>query len=117
MIILLVVIGGGWARFEPFSPWNSTANLAAGTAVLPAQIATPTVSVPALRDAETSWTNTWVNVREHRTVSSAVVLVLDPGVRVEVGNKQGAWWEARVDGHVVGYLSNAVLTRQRPLED
>ncbi len=118
LIIALVVIGGGWARFESFSPWNRSTNLEAETAaVLPARVTTPTANVPALRNVETRWTSTWVNVREQRTTTSQVVLVLDPGVEVEVGNKQGAWWEARVNGHVVGYLSNSVLRTDRPLED
>ena len=115
VVALLVVVGGGWARFEPFSSKDNSGE--AVTAVLPAQLTTPTVSIPVLRDAEKRWTLTWVNVREDRTVASPVVQVLDPGVEVEVGNREGAWWEARVDGHVVGYLSNAVLSLQRPIED
>ena len=115
VVIALVVVGGGWTRLEPFSRWTHQESAMAETPnVLSSESAPDAAPIVVTRrsNAQIRWTRTWVNVREDRTVNSPVVLVLDPGVPVEVGNRQGAWWEAHVDGKVVGYMSNAVLSEE-----
>jgi hypothetical protein len=118
--ITLVVVGGGWTRFEPLALFNHREAVADEQQAVAQTEFAPTAEpqfVTRPIDAEVRWTRTWVNVREDRTVDSPIVLVLNPGVPVEVGNRQGAWWEAHLNGKVVGYMSNAVLSSQEPETD
>jgi hypothetical protein len=63
-------------------------------------------TVPALR---AKWTAEWANIRADRTVESAVVRVLAPGMRVEIGDLTGGWWAVYEHGARVGYIANSVL--------
>jgi hypothetical protein len=55
-----------------------------------------------------------VNVRADRTVESAVVRVLAPGRRVEIGDLEHGWWALFENGALVGYVANSVLTETPP---
>jgi ribosomal protein L37E len=61
----------------------------------------------------TRWTTEWANVRQDRSISSAVVRVLAPGVQISVGRLRDGWWEYYEDGTVRGYIANSVLAAQR----
>jgi len=74
----------------------------------------PVDAPPRPRDLVTRWTLEWANVRAQRSVESAVVQVLPPGRAIEVREMRQGWWALHADGVVVGYISNSVLTTDRP---
>jgi Bacterial SH3 domain len=111
--VVLLVLGGSWTRFagssspEPIPPVPSAVeNRSTVSAARVVEVTGPKKH----DDVEVRWTSTWVNVRQSRSLDSPVLIVLDPGERVEVSNRQGPWWQAHLNGRPVGYLSNAVLT-------
>ena len=65
-------------------------------------------------DLRAKWTAEWANVRAGRTVESAVVRVLAPGRRVEIGDLERGWWALFENGARVGYIANSVLTETPP---
>jgi ribosomal protein L37E len=71
-----------------------------------------TQPVPA-GSIRTRWTTEWANVRQDRSIQSAVVRVLAPGVEVSVAGLRDGWWEYYEDGAVRGYIANSVLVAQR----
>ena len=72
-----------------------------------------TAPAPAPRRVTTStlnrWTLTWANLREGPGSEYAVVRVLRPGERVQVGDAARGWWTVYRDGAVEGYVANSVL--------
>lgn len=55
------------------------------------------------------WTVTWANLREGPGPDYAVVRVLRPGERVQVGDAARGWWTVYREGAVEGYVANSVL--------
>jgi len=76
----------------------------------------PPVAEPADTSVRqtTRWTADWVNVRREPRPDAPVVLVLDPGVRVEVGSFEGGFGEVYVEGRRLGYVANSLLLREPP---
>lgn len=64
------------------------------------------------RSLQTRYTTDWVNVREGRSVTSAVVQVLAPGLPVNVADMRDGWWEYYEAGTMRGYIANSVLGSQ-----
>jgi len=62
----------------------------------------------------TRWSLDWVNVREGRGVDNAVVIVLRPGIQVQLADQRGGWWAVYVDGTFVGYASGSLFGFEPP---
>ena len=76
----------------------------------------PPVAEPADMSVRptTRWTATWVNVRTDPRPNAPMVLVLNPGVRVEIGSFERGFWEVYVGGRRLGYVANSLLLRDPP---
>ncbi|HET7038732.1 MAG TPA: zinc ribbon domain-containing protein [Gemmatimonadales bacterium] len=107
---------------QPVGPDRSTPN--AAPIVVPPPDTTPVRPAPpqsqpqsqpppAAAVLRTRWTTEWANVRQDRSIQSAVVRVLGPGVEVSVGRLLDGWWEYYENGAVRGYIANSVLASQR----
>jgi hypothetical protein len=71
----------------------------------------PTTSSPS---PNTRWTSTWVNVRSEPRPNGPRVQILDPGVRLEIGNYVAGFWEVFLNGRRLGYVANSLLLREPP---
>ena len=60
------------------------------------------------------WASTWANVREAPDITAPVVLILDPGEQVEVGERDRGYLRVYVDGRPVGYVAGSLLMREPP---
>lgn len=60
------------------------------------------------------WTATWVNVRSEPRRDGPMVQILDPGIRLEVGNFVAGFWEVFLEGRRLGYVANSLLLREPP---
>jgi ribosomal protein L37E len=78
----------------------------------PVEAAAPPSDLP--RSLQTRWTADWANVREGRSVTSAVVRVLAPGIPINVAGMRDGWWEYYESGEMRGYIANSVLESQPP---
>ncbi|GBD32664.1 hypothetical protein HRbin33_01637 [bacterium HR33] len=60
------------------------------------------------------WVSNWANVREGRSLESAVLQVLPPGRQVVVANRVAGWWEVYLDGRFAGYIAGSLLLSELP---
>lgn len=125
LAVLVVAIGARFGRTPALDAASTTTavtnpnavpNATALTSTPAVQAATPTRSERGGPPPATvrRWTATWVNVREGRGVENAVVTTLDPGVAVDVHDRQGAWWAVVDAGRHLGYVANSVLLPEPP---
>jgi hypothetical protein len=73
-------------------------------------------SVPAAPGllTETRWTNDWSNVRAGPGIDDTVVLIVQPGMPVQVANRAAGWWEMFVNGRRTGYIAASLLETSPP---
>jgi hypothetical protein len=71
---------------------------------------------PAPGKAVTRWTIEWANVRQGRGLEAAVVRILEPGLPIQVSDRQEGWWAAYLEGRLIGYVAGALLSDQPPAD-
>ena len=63
------------------------------------------------------WTTNWANVRLGRTRESAVVVILQPGQEIDVGDRRGGWWTVYEADSVVGFVAGNLLATAPPADE
>lgn len=119
LVVLALVLGTRIGRGgEPVTAAEPALAARSQEAGVPAPVRAPGSATRAqLEPAPVTvrrWTRTWVNVREGRGTSNAIVTTLDPGVAVDVHDQQGSWWAVVEAGRHLGYVANSVLQREPP---
>ncbi len=98
------------------SPGSQPPTSRTTTQLTPAAVASSSAGTPRTTRprTQTTWTSTWVNVREGRGASTGVVQILEPGQPVEVNSLQGGWWVVYINDKPIGYVGNSVLQDESP---